>query len=241
MKLLLTGHEGFVGSNLLPILQKDHEVFCIDRKSGLDLVDCDLEYDVDAVIHLAGLSGVRDSMDKPHQYWMNNVLASTRLFAQFKDKKVIYASSSTAAEPELNPYALSKKTLEKLAPVNSIGLRFTTVYGGKNSRDNMLIPKILQNNVKFIHTNHSRDFVHVNDVCDAIIMCLHKNIKGVFDVGSGKSHKLLDIMNFCKIKGFEQKIGGPNERLDNKADIEVLGQHGWRPKIDLYDYLGERI
>ena len=143
---------------------------------------------------------------KIHEDWKNNVMAGLRLFTTFQHKRIIYASSSTAVEPDKNPYALSKKTLEKLAPFNSLGLRFTTVYG-PNARESMLIPMICNGAVKYINTNHSRDFIHVDDVCDAIKVVIQKPIKGVIDIGTGKSHKLLDIMDRFNINGFEKKIG----------------------------------
>ena len=65
MKILLTGSEGFIGQNLQTFLKDKHQIICIDKKTGNDLLTCDLDYDVDIVIHLAGLSGVRDSLDNP--------------------------------------------------------------------------------------------------------------------------------------------------------------------------------
>ena len=53
--VLLTGHKGFIGSNLLPKL-KDHNVSTIDLQDGKDLLTCDLPDDIDCVIHLAALS-----------------------------------------------------------------------------------------------------------------------------------------------------------------------------------------
>ena len=42
------------------------------------------------------LSGVRDSLDKPTDYWKTNVIGTQRLFEHFRDTRIIYASSSTA-------------------------------------------------------------------------------------------------------------------------------------------------
>ena len=88
---------------------------------------------------------------------------SQRLFDFFKDTRILYASSSTAYEPWRNPYAMSKYSLEQIAPENSLGMRFTTVYG-PNAKPNMLIPKILRNDVQYVNTNHKRDFIHVDDI-----------------------------------------------------------------------------
>ena len=130
MNILLTGSEGFIGQHLQSFLKDKYNLICLDKKTGNDLITCDLDYDVDLVIHLAGLSGVRDSLDNPVEYWTNNVVATYRIFKQFKNgPKILYASSSTAREPWRNPYAMSKFYMETIAPHNALGMRFTTVYG----------------------------------------------------------------------------------------------------------------
>ena len=129
MKILLTGHKGFIGQHLYNFLKDNHTIIGIDDQSGDNLLTCDLKHNVDLVIHLAGLSGVRDSLDRPTEYWEQNVIAGQRLFDYFKDTRILYASSSTAHEPWSNPYAMSKYGLEQIAPKNSVGMRFTTVYG----------------------------------------------------------------------------------------------------------------
>ena len=78
-------------------------------------------------------------------------------------------------------------------------------------------------------------------MCDAIKVVIQKPIKGVIDIGTGKSHKLLDIMDRFNINGFEKKIGADTERLDNKADISVLQQFEWSPKIELEGYLMKKL
>jgi len=241
MDILLTGASGFIGSNLYQYLKDRHNIICIDRKSGQDLLTCDLP-NADVVIHLAALSGVRQSFDNPTEYWKQNVIVSQRIFDRYKDKRILYASSSTAKEPWRNPYAMSKYSMEQIAPTGSLGMRFTTVYGPR-AREIMLIPRILRNDVPYINTNHSRDFIHVEDICSAIYSLLtHNNISGfpnatgVIDIGTGTTHKLTDIINYFGITA-EERIGGDNERLDNKADIETLTTHGWEPQHELMNYI----
>jgi len=241
MNILLTGASGFIGSNLYQYLKDRHNIICIDRKSGQDLLTCDLP-NADVIIHLAALSGVRQSFDNPTEYWKQNVIVSQRIFDRYKDKRILYASSSTAKEPWRNPYAMSKYSMEQIAPAGSLGMRFTTVYGPR-AREIMLIPRILRNDVPYINTNHSRDFIHVEDICSAIYSLLtHNNITafpnatGVIDIGTGITHKLTDIINYFGITA-EERIGGDNERLDNKADIETLTTHGWEPQHELMNYI----
>ena len=240
MKILLTGSEGFIGQNLQSFLKDEHQLICLDKKLGNDLINCDLDYDVDLVIHLAGLSGVRDSLDNPTDYWINNVVTSHRLFDHFKNVRILYASSSTASEPWRNPYAMSKYYMETIAPENSIGMRFTTVYG-PGARESMLIPRLLRNDVPYINVDHTRDFIHVNDIATAIgLLLLYEGTeKQVIDIGTGKSINLLDLLNEINIKKIEKKIGTVFERKDNTAQLDFLTKMGWKPKTDLINYIKE--
>ena len=239
MNILLTGSEGFIGQHLNKFLnEQGHKVICLDKKTGNDLVSCDLKYSVDLVIHLAGLSGVRDSLGRPEEYWIQNVIAGQRLFDFFKDTRILYASSSTAHEPWKNPYAMSKYALERVAPANSMGMRFTTVYG-PNARETMLIPRILRNDVPYINTNHSRDFIHINDLVRAIDTLIKSDFKGITDIGSGVTNNLVELVDYFGID-CERAVGEENERLDNLADNTILNKIGWSPNIKLYDYIKEK-
>ena len=240
MKILLTGSEGFIGQNLQTFLKDKHQLICIDKKTGNDLLTCDLNYEVDIVIHLAGLSGVRDSLDSPVDYWINNVVASHRLFKQFKNKRILYASSSTAREPWRNPYAMSKFYMEHIAPANTMGMRFTTVYG-PGAREEMFIPKLLKKEVTYINSDHKRDFIHVSDILTAISILMTNKIKKrkVIDIGTGVSHSLIDILNHLNISVDEKRIGSMFEIKDNQAQIGALIELGWKPEINLFNYLKE--
>ena len=242
MNILLTGSEGFIGQHLQSFLKDKHNLICLDKKTGNDLLTCDLDYDVDLIVHLAGLSGVRDSLNNPVDYWTNNVVATYRIFNQFKNgPKILYASSSTAKEPWRNPYAMSKYYMETIAPHNAIGMRFTTVYG-PGAREQMLIPKILKDDVSYINVDHSRDFIHVEDILTAIgFLIINKPPKKrkVIDIGTGISYNLLDILSHLNIEVKDKRMGTMFERKDNMAQIGVLSEMGWVPKTKLLDYLKE--
>ena len=237
MKILLTGSEGFIGKNLQSFLKDQHQLICLDKKLGNDLVNCDLDYEVDLVIHLAGLSGVRQSLDNPVDYWINNVIASNRIFSQFKNKKILYASSSTANEPWRNPYAMSKFYMEQIAPTNSLGMRFTTVYG-PGAREGMLIPKLIKNDVDYINVDHYRDFIHIDDLMSAIKILMTNNVKEkVLEIGTGSSINLLDILARLNITIEDKRMGTTSEGKNNKASIQILKDLGWSAKTDLIEYI----
>lgn len=233
MKILLTGSRGFIGTRLSKILEEaNHEVIGIDLLDGNNLLDCSLEHEVDLVIHLAGKSGVRESLQDPGSYWLNNVEASRRLFSRYKNTRILYASSSTVYEPNLNPYANSKRVIEEIAPINSLGLRFHTVYD-YNSRSNMFMYKLLNNQLEYV-TNHSRDFIHIDDACEAVMKIIyHTSMCGYVDVGTGVSVFIRDLVEDDLLI----KEQTPEERIHTQADIKILESIGFKPKYSVINFL----
>jgi nucleoside-diphosphate-sugar epimerase len=233
MNILLTGYKGFIGSTLLKALELNHTVTGIDLQDGVDLLSCDFPEEFDLVIHLAGKSGVRESLKDPSAYWMNNVEASRRLFERYKDTRILYASSSSAYEPDLNPYAASKHILEELAArhANNVGMRFHTVYSSK-PRKGMFFDKLFNGELEYV-TRHYRDFVHILDVIDAInLLIQHTHIKGVLDIGTGVPVRIQDLAPNLPVR-----LNTPNEREYTCANLEKMKALGFKPKYSIKKFL----
>lgn len=234
MNILLTGHKGFIGSSLIKALKLNHTVTGIDLVDGDDLLTCDfLNEDFDLIIHLAGRSGVRESINDPAAYWMNNVEASRRLFDRYENTRILYASSSSAYEPDLNPYAASKYVLEELAEryPNTLGMRFHTVYSD-TPRKNMFFDKLFNDKLEYV-TRHYRDFVHLYDVIDAINILIEADyVKGVLDIGSGVPIRVQDLAPNVPVR-----LNTPNEREYTCANIEKMKALGYKPKYNIEKYL----
>jgi len=231
MKILITGHRGFIGRHLWDILKENHELVGYDIKDGpeQDLLTMPLVEDFDCIIHLAGESGVRESIKDPSLYWRNNVEVTKRLFERYSDTKILYASSSSVYEPWLNPYAASKHMLELMGGEldETIGMRFHTVYSD-TPRKGMFLQKLIDGELEYV-TAHSRDFIHIDDVCNAIIYLLYTEIKGILDIGTGNSHKVADLAPDLPVE-----IDTPHERDLTCANIDELKKLGWEPEHDFH-------
>jgi nucleoside-diphosphate-sugar epimerase len=234
VNILLTGHKGFIGSSLLKALELNHIVTGIDLKDGVDLLTCDLpNIKFDLIIHLAGRSGVRESINDPAAYWANNVEASRRLFERYSETRIMYASSSSAYEPDLNPYAASKYVLEELASryPNTLGMRFHTVYSNTPRKD-MFFDKLFNNKLEYV-TRHHRDFVHLYDLIDAINILIEANyVKGVLDIGSGVPVRIQDFAPKLPVR-----LNTPTERQWTCANLEKMKALGFKPKYSIEKYL----
>jgi UDP-glucose 4-epimerase len=154
----------------------------------------------------------------------------------------------------LNPYTQSKLICEELCNsyardfgIDVIIIRPFNIYGpGQNS--SFLIPTILnQLKLKEINLNDprpKRDYVHVDDFVNAIRIIIDKGFIGynIFNIGTGKSYSISDIMNiiiaenknkiFVKYSEIERK----GEVLETIANINKFSNHfGWSPKIEFKD------
>ena len=238
MKINITGSRGFIGSRLVELLKDDHEIVEYDRNIDEDHDIENWEPDgCEVVVHLAGLANVRKSIEEPKAYWHNNVELSKRLFslAHRANMRILYASSSCAKQWWLSPYGTSKRAMEAVAPSDSLGMRFTTVYG-QNSRKEMLVGRIRDKKLAYV-TNHSRDFIHVDDICSAIIKNLDNTVlAGTIDVGTGKS---VGVKELAESVGINVPLvpGDTCEAQDNTADITPLLSTGWKPKYDVMEFV----
>ena len=126
----------------------------------------------------------------------------------------------------------------------SVVLRLYLAYGPKQDM-NRFLPIIIDGcikNKKFPCSigNQLRDFVHVDDVVDAIIKSLkNKNAKGqIINIGSGKPGKIKDIINHVKkiSKGGFLQFGKIKLRKDEILKIypnikKAKNIINWKPKI----------
>jgi UDP-glucose 4-epimerase len=238
MKILITGHKGFVGSYLtktiddleLPIIYTG-----IDLKDGNDILDCELP-DVDVVIHLAALPGVIDSMNRPVENAKTNIVGTIRLAEHYKDKKFIFASSGGTVQEKIeSPYGLSKYCGEeyiKLLCNNYVILRFPNIYG-PDSRS--VVDKFLKNKDNIIYGNgtQTRTYGHINDIIRAIIMSLEWD-SGLYKLGDKNQ-------NFT-INEIANAIGGEfkyEEKRKGELDFSSLDNTApnWKQEIDLMEYI----
>ena len=241
MKVLVTGHRGFIGRYVFADWRstEGYKVHGIDHPD--DVGDFNIsgnmkKGDYDLVVHLAAWADIRESLEKPEEYYENNVVKTKRLFDWCRDTntRLLYASSSAVDGAYWNnPYAMSKWINEQMAPPNSVGMRFTTVYG-PDSRDNMMYGMLKEGTAPYV-TNHKRDWIHVKDVCRAIRYLAPSTICGPVPVGYGESIPVKKLAEAFGRGDLPVKEYTPGEVDDNVADISIMASTGWMPMINILD------
>ena len=240
MKVLVTGHEGFIGSHVYSHLKElGFDVRGIDFP--VDIVNFGEYYDLyepqfDVVIHLAAFAALRDSIENPDKFWENNVIKSQPIFDYCRkfNIRLLYASSAGAHGWWQNPYAITKKVNEIQAPPNSVGMRFFNVWSEKDSREDMLYRMLQDNTAKYL-TRHKRDWIHVDDVVRAICFLIPSTFTGPIDIGTGQTTSVLELAERMGMGHLPIKEDTPGEPDSLCADTRALFSLGWCPTINILD------
>ncbi len=235
MKILVTGHKGFIGSHVYEYFTDlGFDVDGYDRPDDLGDFKTDKIYDV--VIHLAANAAIREAVANPDLFWENNVEKSKPIFDYCRDNNVrcLYASSAAVYEWWINAYGISKKVNEVQAPPNSVGMRFFNVYAERVSRTDMLY-RMLEDKTATYLTRHKRDWIHVDDIVSAIATLIPSSYTGVLDVGTGDPVSVIDLATKMGMGHLPIKEDTPGERDITCADPSKLMELGWRPTINILD------
>jgi UDP-glucuronate 4-epimerase len=185
-------------------------------------------FNFDMVCNLAAQAGVRYSIENPEAYIDSNVTGFLNILECCRHhnvKRLVYASSSSVygnsddipfketanVDAPISLYAATKKSNELMAhtyshlyKIETIGLRFFTVYGpwGRPDMAMFLFTDAIINNksIKVFNAgNLSRDFTYIDDIVDGVVNTLIKSSKNdslykLYNIGNGKPVQLLDFI-----------------------------------------------
>jgi len=232
----------------------------------------------DLIFHLAAQVVVPYSMENPIEDFETNARGTLNVLekARKDNARLVFASSAavygnptkipTPEDYDPNPfscYGLSKVVGEEYCNiyVNQYGLditilRFANVYGSRcHGVISDFLDKINENPAKLeiIGTGlQSRDFVHVSDAVDALMLsAVRENALGqTFNIGFGKTTKIIDLAKMIlKILNLSDKTVITTTNVSWKGDINTIWfdiskakkELKWYPKISLEDNLREMI
>ena len=214
--ILVTGGCGFIGYNLANELSnRGCKVTVLDKalnnakwlNKDINLVlgdirSCEFEGQYDYVYHLAALRSLPESFMYPEEYISTNVWGTYRLINSFPGSRIVFASSSAAAE-NLSIYGISKRCAEHFISLhkNAAAIRFMNVFGERQLDMSMAMPAFcyaLKNNKKAIINGDGsckRDYVYVQDLVEEIIRIGESRIRGRTETGYGQPISIKELYN----------------------------------------------
>lgn len=184
-KILVTGGTGFIGSHTcVELLENGYEIVIVDnlrnsketavsrieKISGKNVIFCKVDicdydalsdvfrqYDIDAVIHFAGLKAVGESVQIPVEYYRNNINGTLVLLRVMQENgcgRIVFSSSATVygmnnkapytedmPTSATNPYGYTKVMIEQIlrdvcvadSGFSAVALRYFNPIGAHGS------------------------------------------------------------------------------------------------------------
>lgn len=155
-----------------------------------------------------------------------------------------------------SPYAITKRDQEELClilgeamGIPTVALRFFNVYGNGQALSNpytgvaaIFASQILNGRRPQVYEDgqQSRDFVHVSDIVDGIILAIESDVCGPINLGTGIPTTLASLAGvLCDELGFEPEIVEKARLGDVRHCIanprKAVAELGWNPKVAVAD------
>lgn len=258
--ILITGTEGFIGSNLSYELSDRFTINEINEdifKSGnwvKDLKEQLEEIAPSAIFHVGACS---DTLETDVNFMMTRNFEFTKILSEYcfdKNIPLIYSSSAanygTNNEYPSNLYGWSKYVAEQFVLQNGgVALRYFNVYGpGESHKGRMasvahqMMEKVKNGeDIKLFPGNPQRDFVYIKDVVSANIFA-YENYDDLqynyYDVGFGEARSFEDVLDILGISYtyHEEKDIPKGYQFFTECD-KTKWMSGWEPKYNLEEGL----
>jgi len=235
--------------------KKINDDFMAPRLKGSEyIMEIPVFKNIDYIFHLGNASSnpmYTENLSRAWSMTVDGFIEVLKFAINNNVKKLIYASTSSIYGPETY-YTLALSTIERLAnlsPIETIGLRFFSVYGPNESHKGKYANVVTQflwamskNKRPIVYGDGSqtRDFIYVEDIVKGCILAMKKGRKGVYDLGTGKSYTFNQV-----IKMLNEKLGtnikpkyvpNPIKRYVFHTlckDFRAREEFGFEPKISL--------
>jgi len=211
----------------------------------------------DIIYHLAALARIQPSFKTPIETFEINA-NGTLLIAKYcaeKNIPLVFAGSSSHWSGRFkNPYTFSKDVSEEIIQLfqthydlKASIARFYNVYGPNHLKEGAYCTVIgkwetaYENKQPLIiygTGEKRRDFTHVNDIINALILINEKQAWGhIFELGKGKNYSIKEVANMYQTK-IEYEDNKPGEaEITLCTDILAKEVLGWEAKLNLEDYI----
>ena len=222
-----------------------------------------IDFKPDLIFHLGDYSRVEQSFEDIDMVWKYNIdgMYEVLKFVRKHNCKIVYAGSSTkfgdcGAGRSSSPYAWTKSSNTDLLInySNWFNIKyaityFYNVYGpreissGKYATLIALFKQKHKNNEDLTVVSpgtQKRNFTHVNDIVDGLILVGEKGIGDNYGIGSKEKYSVLDIA-----KMFGGNITMLPERKGNRMDADLITtktlELGWSQKNSIKEYISNIV
>jgi nucleoside-diphosphate-sugar epimerase len=269
-EILVTGATGFLGRHLIVALESQGYVVRKHSSADGDIANCSLPMDdVSQVFHLAGKSYVPESWQDPYGFYQTNVMGTLNVLEHCRRNHAALTliSSYVYGQPQqlpiaedhpvsaANPYSHTKilaeeeaRFYEQVFGLELVIVRPFNIYG-PGQRHSFLVPSIVRqvldpsvDRVRVQDLRPKRDYLYVEDAVLLLLALLRPGIRGVFNMGSGHSTSVAEVVGLVNnAAGVSKPVLSaeshrPGEIMDVVADSSrAAAELNWRPRTSMAD------
>jgi UDP-glucose 4-epimerase len=237
---MLSGRYIIHGLDIKEPIVPVHKFYQVDINQLFTIPDQTEPYD--AVIHLAAKVNVGESELMPIMYYITNLNGTMNIINKIPTKNFIFASTGQA-NLCVNPYSISKRAAEdcvvefctKHRPQDYTMFRFYNVVGTDGimptNPDGLLSAlvraketgefTIFGDDYDTMDGTCVRDYVHVNEICHALMTAIEQPANGLENLGHGEGYSVKAMVNIFKSVNqvdFNVKIG-PRKKGDPAVSV----------------------
>lgn len=254
---LVIGSEGFIGKSLCTFLEKKGEKvvrFDIKISPAEDARTAEIDFsNIDKIYLLAwDVGGAKYLYKEDAQIgqleWNLQLLSNIMPQIGASKKPFLFISSQLAEEYD-TVYGVTKRLGEVWARLlNGVFIRQWNVYGPveeEGIRSHVVADFIHQalttKEIRMLTTGEEkRQFIYIDDVCEAWYKALDENIKGIHDITSFEWVRVIDVANIiAKLTGATVI---PGTKIGSTPLTPIKGKiPDWYPKIRLEEGLKRTI
>lgn len=213
------------------------------------------------VFHLGEYSRIAQSFEDFDVTWESNVRGTKEVitFCGQHGARLVYAGSSSkfgndGRDEHLSPYAWAKaknveliKNYDNWYGLDHVITYFYNVYGPGQIREGRYATVIgvferqYENGEPLTVVSpgtQTRDFTHISDIVDGVILCAEKGQGDGYLLGAGREWSILEV---AELFGGEYVLvpPRPGERQRGRADTSKARSLGWEPRHSLDAYIAE--
>lgn len=264
MNIDLFGGTGFIGSNFKKLYDSETHIHYRENNHPLE----------ENVLYMISTTHNYHVFNDIHKDVDTNLTKLLNVLSNCKDRNITFnfvsswfvygecelpASESECCKPK-GFYSITKKCAEDLIisycetfKIKYRILRLCNVYGkmdgGVSKQKNAL--QYLINELKshkeiklYYDGNFIRDYMHVDDICRAIYLCITKaDVNQIINIGSGKPQKFRDLIDFVIRETNSTSKITPIDAVDFHKIVQVKDMYlntaklqnlGFEQQIDIY-------
>ncbi len=262
MKIFVTGHEGFIGSEICRQARAvGHEIMGLEKPSRMENPPWnDLKsFQPDACIHAAWIATpgeyTTSPLNKSHYLWSLQLMRGlidlgTLSFvvlgtcAEYAPASVPLLEDESLEMPE-SSYAKEKhrlhQELKKIFTDAEASLAWARIFYpyGPGEHPRRLISQMIQSRrdgspLQLNNPTGVRDYIHVEDVASALLLCCERRYHGSINVGTGEGIVLGELDGMIE---HLERAGEASIRIAKSlpadsvvANISKLKALGWMPR-----------